>query len=33
MLDGIAIQGKTAQEDADKTRALLADWLGGIGLK
>ena len=32
MLDGIAIQGKTAQEDADQTRELLADWLDRIGL-
>ena len=32
MLEGIAIQGKTAQEDADQTRDLLADWLDGIGL-
>jgi flavodoxin len=31
MLEGIAIQGKTAQEDADQTRDLLSDWLGGIG--
>ena len=29
MLEGIAIQGKTAQEDADQTRDLLADWLNG----
>ena len=32
MLEGIAIQGKTAQEDADQTRALLTDWLEEIGL-
>ena len=32
MLEGIAIQGKVAQEDADQTRELLADWLDGIGL-
>ncbi len=32
MLEGIAIQGKTAQEDADQTRALLKKWLSGIGL-
>lgn len=31
MLEGIAIQGKTAQENADQTRELLADWLSGIG--
>ena len=31
MLEGIAIQGKTAQEDADQTRELLSDWLSGIG--
>ena len=32
MLEGIAIQGKTAQEDSDHTRVLLADWLSGIEL-
>ena len=32
MIEGIAIQGKTAQEDADQTRKLLADWLDRIGL-
>ena len=32
MLEGIAIQGKTAQEDGDHTRVLLADWLSGIEL-
>ena len=32
LLEGIAIQGRTAQEDAGRTRALLADWLAGIGL-
>ena len=30
MLEGIAIQGKTAQEDADQTRDLLTHWLSGI---
>ena len=33
MLEGIAIQGKTAQEDADRTRELLTDWLSGLGLR
>lgn len=33
ILEGIAIQGKTAQEDADLTRELLTDWLHGAGLK
>ena len=32
MLKGIAIQGKVAQEDAERTRELLADWLHEIGL-
>ena len=32
MLNGVAIQGKTAQEDAGKTRELLTDWLRGTGL-
>ena len=32
MLEGIAIQGKVAQEDADQTRELLTNWLDGIGL-
>ncbi len=32
VLEGIAIQGKIAQEDADQTRDLLTDWLSGIGL-
>lgn len=33
ILEGIAIQGKTAQENADLTRELLTDWLHGAGLK
>ncbi|MDO4867309.1 MAG: flavodoxin [Clostridia bacterium] len=28
MLEGIAIQGKVAQEDASRTRELLTEWLG-----
>ena len=32
LLEGIAIQGKVAQEDADQTRDLLTDWLDRIGL-
>ncbi len=32
MLEGIAIQGKVAQEDAERTRELLTEWLSGIGL-
>ena len=32
MLDGIAIQGKTAQENADQTRELLVEWLVNIGV-
>jgi len=31
MLEGIAIQGKTAQEYADQTRESLTEWLSGIG--
>ena len=30
MLKGIAIQGKTAQEDEGRTRELLTEWLVGI---
>ena len=33
MLEGIAIQGKVAQEDAERTREMLADWLSKTGLK
>ncbi len=33
MVDGIAIQGKTAQEHTDQTIELLTDWLNRIGLK
>jgi len=32
MRPGIAIQGRVAQEDPDRTRELLAEWLGGLGL-
>ena len=32
MLQGIAIQGKVAQEDAEHTRELLAEWLSNAGL-
>ena len=32
LLEGLAIQGRTAQEDADQTRELLTAWLDGIGL-
>lgn len=32
MLDGIAIQGKVAQEDAEHTGEMLADWLCKTGL-
>ena len=32
MLDGIAIQGKVAQEDAERTRELLTEWLRETGL-
>lgn len=32
MLDGIAIQGKVAQEDDDRTRELLTEWLDKIKL-
>ena len=32
MLDGIAIQGKVAQEDDSRTRDLVAEWLGRIGM-
>ena len=31
LLEGIAIRGKTAQEDAEQTRKLLTDWLNGMG--
>ena len=30
MLEGIAIQGKVAQEDDGRTRELLTEWLAGI---
>ena len=32
LLEGIAIRGKTAQEDAGQTREMLTDWLGSLGL-
>ena len=32
VLQGLAIQGKTAQENEDSTRALLTDWLSGLNL-
>lgn len=32
MLDGIAIQGKVAQEDAERTREWLTEWLRETGL-
>lgn len=32
MLEGIAIQGKVAQEDDNRTRELLTEWLGRIEL-
>lgn len=32
MLEGIAIRGKTAQEDAGQTRELLTNWLDRLGL-
>ena len=32
VLQGLAIQGKTAQENEPRTRELLTDWLAGLGL-
>ena len=32
MLEGAAIQGKTAQEDAERTGEVLAEWLRETGL-
>ena len=32
MLEGIAIQGKVAQEDDSRTRELLTEWLGKLKL-
>ncbi len=32
VLQGLAIQGKTAQEDEERTRALLTDWLTGLNM-
>lgn len=31
LLEGLAVQGKTAQEDEEKTRQLLTDWLTELG--
>ena len=32
VLQGLAVQGKTAQEDSDKTQALVNEWLEGLGM-
>ncbi len=32
VLQGLAIQGKTAQENEERTRAMLTDWLTGLNL-
>jgi hypothetical protein len=32
VLQGLAIQGKTAQENEIHTRAMLTDWLTGLNL-
>ena len=32
LLQGLAVQGRVAQEDEDRTRKLLADWLKSLGL-
>ena len=32
VLQGLAIQGKTAQEDEERTRELLTDWLTGLNM-
>ena len=32
VLQGLAIQGKSAQENETRTRALLTDWLAGLNL-
>ena len=33
VLQGLAVQGKTAQEDEARTRELLEGWLSGLPLK
>ena len=33
VLQGLAVRGKTAQEDAEGTKALVNDWLEGLGMK
>ncbi|MBR5110860.1 MAG: nuclear transport factor 2 family protein, partial [Clostridia bacterium] len=33
VLPGLAIQGKVAQEDAERTRELVDTWLEGLGMK
>ena len=32
VLQGLAVQGKTAQEEPEKTKALVDEWLGGLDL-
>ena len=32
VLQGLAVQGKTAQEDPEKTQVLVDEWLGGLDL-
>ena len=33
VLQGLAVRGKTAQEDAEQTKMLVDDWLEGLGMK
>ena len=33
VLQGLAVQGKTAQEDAERTQALVNEWLEGLDMK
>ena len=33
VLQGLAVRGKTAQENAEQTKALVDDWLEGLGMK
>jgi flavodoxin len=33
VLQGLAVQGKTAQEDAERTQTLVDQWLEGLGLE
>ena len=33
VLQGLAVRGKTAQEDPDQTQALVNEWLEGLGMK